>query len=317
MKNRRLVFSLIIVIIVNFTTIGLIAFDSKKREVLGEIERGIVTWSTYDFNLTQSIVGKETGRISSRMYIFDYLLNEEFEGLSYPYQYSSGSVYYTTYSKFLDSNCIIEKKQDGEIVPILYKDGYITYKKIYENNLFYICNDELRRINLVTKEDVILFEGVDFKAGFDINDVGELLFTCNNNGAKEIYLMGMDLNPRFISEGSSGRFLDEKNIVLISSNNISKINVDTMEEEVLKKDIRCKYVLLNPSKTHIFYIEMMGSKDNSYMFEFETLWLMNLTSKRSVEITEFPRYSYGIEWIDCYNDYYAEYTVKRFSGYQY
>jgi hypothetical protein len=78
-------------------------------------------------------------------------------------------------------------------------------------------------------------------------------------------------------------------------------------KKAIKSRVNCAYILLNPSKTHIIYLNKEPTVDAPDMYAFNKLYVMLLNGKNSKHIDGFrgdrPNIpTYGIEWIE--NKYY-------------
>jgi hypothetical protein len=125
-----------------------------------------------------------------------------------------------------------------------------------------------------------------------------------------------DLVTSEICIGKAGKFIDDNNIVFTDLDKICRLDLHNQNTSVIKNGVNCKYILLNPSKTHIIYVNITSAKDGGGMFEYEGLYIMLLNGKNCSFIRGFSPYTFGIEWIDYYTEYYITHTIKKFSGYE-
>ena len=263
------------------------------------IERGLIVWSAYDYTLTKSISGILTSR-HGIFEIFDYLNSEEYNGLSYPYQHED-IIYYTTQNLIAGKDSIISRTAE-ETHFILSHQGDITYKKIYDSQLYYIINKQIRKFDMHTEHDMEVINDVNPDFGFDINSAGEILYTSALS--EELMLLRpTDSQASRICDGRAAKFIDDDNIVFAFSDKIYRFNLIDQNRKVVKNRVNCTYILLNPLKTHIIFTHMRPTVDAPDMYAFEELYIMSVNGRNCRQINGFRSHipntaTYGIEWID-------------------
>ena len=272
-----------------------VVYQTFPPAAFRSIEHGLVVWSADDFSSTKSVSGIKTSRYPV-FYVYDYMNSDDYIGLSFPYQHYE-TTYYTTQKKDTGEECIIVRTAD-KVGLILSKDGTIMYKKIYNNQLYYIFNNTIRRFDLKTGSDEEVINGIAPAYGFDINSVGDVLYTANF-----VMLLRLDdMTESAICLGKAAKFIDDSNIVYSYLDRICRMNIVTKDYSIIKSKVNCRYILLNPSRTHIIYINMTSSKDGGDMFMYEGLYIMLLNGKNHNAISGYPSFSYGLEWIDYLNN---------------
>ncbi len=305
--------------IVILLLIAIIAFKifidnyNPYEKLFAEMEfANVLSWSSYDIVGNKSICGFRPYDLrwgEFKPVILDYLDNDEYVGLSYPYQFQD-IVYYTSKIKETEEACIVSR-YGGNTELILKKHGNITYKKISENNLYYLYANALWKYNLTEKIDELIIGEVDEFYGFDIDEKGRLLYT-SKDGNIQVYDTG---ESKIITEGRVAKFIDSNNIVFANEDKILTKNLTAGDEKVIKKGVKCINILLTPSRTSFFYIHQ--EYPPTYLDEghhYDKLGVMMTNGKHNRNIPCLPKYTYGMELLDYYNDYYINHTVKLFSN---
>jgi hypothetical protein len=268
-----------------------VIYYTSKPPIFLDFDYGLIAWSTNDYKSVKSISGIKT-LYKGYFYSFDYLDSEKYIGLSFPYQHGD-IMYYTSQEKDTGEECIIARAKE-EISFLLSKKGKITYKKIYDNQLYYILDNDIRRFDLNTGKDIEIISNVQTTYGFDINSRGEILYTVGY-----VMLLNSDYTTAIkICDGKAAKFIDDDNIIYTNTDRICCMNLGSQNITVIREKVNCIYILLTPTRTHAFYINMTPAKDAGDMFTYETLYVMLLNGKNHNVIHGYPHDTYGIEWIN-------------------
>jgi len=310
--NKKKILLILIFVILILPYINYFWTKYQYNKLNSGFDEGAIIWSMFDYNGNESIVFFRLEDLMRNRYpityVYDYLDNMDFVGLTYPYQ-NGERIYYTTHNKKSKYDSIICRFED-KIELILSKNGYISHKKIFNNQLYYIMNDELWRSNLSNKSDELVISDLNFMNGFDINENGEILYTSNM--ADRVMLLKQNGNKCFIAEGKAAKFIDNDNIIFVNEESIISLNLKNNFKKIIKKDVNCTYILLNPKKTHVFYIHL--TEKYNLLGPLEILNYMKIDGNFDARITRFPSNAYpdhnlGIEWIN-YRTKYFENNVR-------
>ena len=288
----------IVILLLLFCGIAIAAFQSVPA-TFTNIEDGLIVWSTYDFTSAKSISGIQTSRYGD-FNIYDYLRSETYVGLSYPYKYGA-KVYYTTEKQDTGEECIVERA-GGETTLILSQYGKITYKKMHDDHLYYIFENQIRKLDMSANIDTEIVNGVEPTYGFDINSIGEILYT-SAFADKLMLLKPVDNTAITICDGRAAKFIDDDNIIFAESDKIYRMSLANNKTKVIKSKVNCTYILLNPAKTHIIYTCLKPTPDAPDMYAFEELYVMSIDGKNHKMVNGFRRNipdskTYGIGWVD-------------------
>lgn len=327
MKLHRKIKIMLIGIIVIFVIIGLLINSSKIR--FSNESSTFFVWSTGDCNGVYTISGMHTADaiglyIKNKVYPVDSLDNNNFFGLTYPFQVNN-TVYYTTTNTQTGESCIITKtnsdpekmictnlKEDIELTYyrknnifeyVISKNNNITYKRVKGNKLYYIIKYgalasnamcEIWCFNLNDKTDELLISNVHHKASFDVDSNGNILYVNRNN---EIILWSPDGSEKNLDIGMAACFGNNENILIATDSILYSFSLDDQKKRKIC-NATGYYMELSLSGT---YLALQNSVSEKPAVENDFIQIIDLDTRRLRKIKAAPDTLFGMAWFQEYN----------------
>jgi hypothetical protein len=274
-----------------------------------------LVWSSSDCNGVKTIQGihSNIAWTIQRVHPVESLIIEGCDGLRYPLQ-SGPMVYYSTRNRASQESSIISRSRENpneshsiENVRwdiIFSKSGDITYKRIVDDDLYYMLREnyagrnktgEIWRYNLTDKSDILLVENTNHKASFDVDENGRILYV---NDSGEIILRDFDGNQTSFGQGTTACFFDNSQIIAVTSSKIKIISLSDKKEKSLSK-LTGHEIVISPNG---LYAAVREIRDHpKFGLTIDYLHVVNLSTGNVNTINVVPDVMYGIEWFVEYH----------------
>ena len=293
----------------------------QKLNVSEEDNRSTLCWSISDCNGIKTIQGIQsfyaTGKYSTQSILSgDSLNNSDHFGLSYPFIKDNITYYTTTNRKTAEEGIVAKVENDYERFVsndpqtdieyqyniknnqwniLLSKYGYITYKNIVDDNIYYMINygksanySEIWCYNMEQKTDKLVIPKAAVGRSFDVDEAGNILYI---NIDSMITLRDSNGNEKALEKGMTACFYDDSNIIKVTMSEVSIFDLTNQKERKLCSATGYA-IVLSPSKN---YIALCG---NDYYKNslYDCLTVIDLATGRINEIEQIPNNIYGISW---------------------
>ncbi len=316
----------ILLIFVLLCAAGIVLYSPLRRMfcVSSEPRSSFLVWSSGDCNGVRQISGMRAESAIGEndvktVYPIESLNDGTYTGLTYPFQLND-TLYYTAFHVQTGENCIL-RKQLTEPELILYTDpqngaeyqkylrnceweqlvsGYdkILHKRVTENALWYLTESsdsgasEIRRFLLDTGEEIVAVENVHPSASFDVRADGALLYVNVNNS---IILYDGSAEQE-LGNGLCACFLPDGGILTVTEEGMFR-----RDSAQAKPRRICRTsgnsIMLSPSSAYAAVCERRNYKNMDY----DVLYVVDLATGRTEEITSAPPLLYGTAWFSgCY-----------------
>ena len=269
--------------------------------------------STGDSNGVDTIIGIRTSQAIGEdadqvVYPIESLDNGDYFNLRYPFQ-SENRIYYTTTDAVTGEECIVSKsntapewnddstyyRKQTDWKIILKKPGRITYKKVFDNLIYYLLvtdTAEIRCYDMSSKTDELLISNISPTASFDVHEDGTILYVNEGNS---IVLHDVDGTERELGKGTTACFWVNAEIFLVNSSGASILSLTDGKSKKICS-VTGTAIMVSPSKTYIALYDESDYKNLEYGY----INIIDIATGRICEIKSIPNCIYGMAWFDDY-----------------